>query len=145
MCPFGCDMTNEKPENYTKLFWYAGWLILAAAALGLYLVGTGTVQLPAADGGCVFRKYLSVYCPSCGGTRALIALSHGSIAVSFAYHPAVPLMAVWLIWFQLSNLIEYASGGRLRIGLRPRWGWLIFFVMLFIMNMILKNLGIGLL
>ena len=71
----------------------------------------------------------------------MIELSHGNLLGSFAYHAAVPLAAAWILWFQLSHLIEYASGGRLRTGLRLRPGWLIFFVMLFIINMIVKNLA----
>ena len=132
---------SDLTENYTKRVWYAGWIVLAAAALLLFLVGKGVLQLPSVEGGCVFRKYLSVYCPACGGTRAVIELSHGNLPASFAYHAAVPLAAAWILWFQLSHLIEYASGGRLRMGLRLCPGWLIFFVMLFIINMIVKNLA----
>ncbi len=39
--------------------------------------------------GCFVRQFFGVYCPGCGGTRAVIALLHGNILASLLYHPIV--------------------------------------------------------
>ncbi len=42
---------------------------------------------------CLFRLFTGLYCPGCGGTRAVLALLSGNIRKSFFYHPFVPYMA----------------------------------------------------
>ena len=43
---------------------------------------------------CVFRLITGLYCPGCGGTRAVFLLLGGHVAESFYYNPVVPYMAV---------------------------------------------------
>lgn len=38
---------------------------------------------------CVFHLITGLYCPGCGGTRALLYLIHGQVLQSFIYHPLV--------------------------------------------------------
>lgn len=42
---------------------------------------------------CLFRCVTGLYCPGCGGTRALGYLLHGHIGKSLWYHPLVGYMA----------------------------------------------------
>lgn len=49
---------------------------------------------------CVFRTFLGIYCPGCGGTHSIYALAHGHILLSLRYNPIVLLaaaafLAVW--------------------------------------------------
>lgn len=61
---------------------------LKKAALELlYAAGQGTIP-------CLFRTLTGFYCPGCGGTRALKALLHGKLWLSFCYHPLVLYLAV---------------------------------------------------
>ena len=39
--------------------------------------------------GCILHDYLFVYCPMCGGTRALTAMLHLQFAKAFSYNPLV--------------------------------------------------------
>ena len=55
---------------------------------------------------CVFQELTGLYCPGCGGTRALKALMKGDVITSILYHPLilyVVFVAVLLIgkpvWF----------------------------------------------
>lgn len=43
---------------------------------------------------CLFQQMTGLYCPGCGGTRAVRALLAGHPFLSFLYHPVVPYMAV---------------------------------------------------
>lgn len=45
---------------------------------------------------CLFHLLTGLYCPGCGGTRALRALLAGNLALSFMYHPLVPYIAAIL-------------------------------------------------
>lgn len=50
---------------------------------------------------CLFYLITGAYCPGCGGTRALRALLHGQLLMSFWYHPLVPYLALSLPLFLL--------------------------------------------
>ena len=63
---------------------------------------------------CLFQLITGLYCPGCGGTRAVRALLHGNLRMSFQYHPlilyAVLVLTVELISFALSRALK-----------NPRW------------------------
>ena len=63
---------------------------------------------------CMMQKLTGLYCPGCGGTRAVRALLAGHPLQSFLYHPfvlyAVVLMGI-LIFFRLA---EKVSRGKIR-------------------------------
>jgi len=46
---------------------------------------------------CPVFRYLHVYCPGCGATRALAALLHGRIAEAFHYNALVVLLVPVLL------------------------------------------------
>ena len=59
---------------------------------------------------CLFQLITGLYCPGCGGTRAVRALLHGNLRMSFQYHPlilyAVLVLTVELISFALSRALK---------------------------------------
>ena len=68
---------------------------ILAAVLGLSII------LPSAPHGpffCLFRFITGLPCPSCGMTRAFIALGHGDVKSAFFLNPASPLIycTAWL-------------------------------------------------
>ena len=38
---------------------------------------------------CLFQLATGLYCPGCGGTRAIRALMEGKLLLSFQYHPLI--------------------------------------------------------
>ena len=61
---------------------------------------------------CVFYHLTGLPCPSCGITRAVIALTHLDFHRSVAMHPfGIPVLAVLGLWWVLS-LYEIAAGKR---------------------------------
>ena len=88
---------------------------------------------------CMFYRYTGLYCPGCGGTRALIALLRGHPLRSLRLHPLVLPGILWAAAYLGSHLLA-ASGVRkmpvLRISRRP----LIAGIVILAGNFVIKNL-----
>lgn len=65
-------------------------------------------------GSCLFQCLTGLYCPGCGGTRALKALLNGNLPLSAQYHPLVPYAAVVIAAELLSLAVARATKN-------PRW------------------------
>ena len=107
-------------EKERRSLYIIGWLLPGIAAVCLLLskvlgVDLGRLALP-----CIFHSVTGLYCPGCGGTRALRLLLHGDILQSLYYHPLVLYGAVLYGWFMVSNSVEYLSRGKYKIGMRYR-------------------------
>lgn len=73
--------------------------------LGLaYSFFVDPTKSPGATFPCVTREALGVYCPGCGDTRALHALTHGHILTAFDYNLLFPFIVVILAWYYLVGL-----------------------------------------
>ena len=55
---------------------------------------------------CAFLSITGLYCPGCGGTRAVKSLLRGDIVRSFIYHPFVIYCVVAYIVFMLYEFIK---------------------------------------
>jgi hypothetical protein len=89
----------------------------APVAAGALLAG-GCVALAAVDpsGGpilCPLRAVTGLYCPLCGGTRALHQLFTGHMSAAFGYNALVILALPVLAWIVFASLTATLDG--------PRW------------------------
>ena len=78
-----------KNEYNIILYEMGKWMLAAAltAAIFIWIFGDAwLVRMP----NCVFESVTGLYCPGCGGTRAVIALFKGHFVKSFILHPFVP-------------------------------------------------------
>ena len=57
--------------------------------------------------GCLFHSITGLYCPGCGGTRAVRALLRGEILRSFFYHPVVVYGLIAFIYILVGWLIHF--------------------------------------
>ena len=89
------------------------WLLVGIAAVLKLGWLDRLPQIP-----CMFVLVFGMYCPGCGGTRALSALLSGHPLQSFLYHPAVDYVGILCGWFMVSQTIERVSQGRIRIGMK---------------------------
>lgn len=77
------------------------------------------------DAPCPFWKLTGLYCPGCGGTRAIRALLHGDILLSLRCHPLILYLACFLTVFLGSNTLSLFSGGRIwGMQWKNRWLWI---------------------
>lgn len=87
---------------------------------------------------CLFHELTGLYCPGCGGTRAVRALLKGHPLISFCYHPLVLYCALVGIWFVISNLIWKKTGNpRYRMGITNRYVYV--GIALIVINFFVKN------
>ena len=107
---------------------------LAAAGLGMLSEKTGiTISYP-----CLFKELFHLYCPGCGGTRAVKELLHFHIIKSFLYHPLVPYLAFLFLYYYIGTTLAVLCKGQ-RIFFRPRMWMLVWAVVLFFANVIIRN------
>ena len=109
---------------------YAGFLLLPENVTDLF-------RMP-----CVFHAVTGLYCPGCGGTRAVEALFQGEIVLSFIYHPVVLYGAGVYLWFMVSHTVEFLSGHRIRIGMRYRNVYLYLALLIVIVNIAVKDIAL---
>ena len=121
-------------------FYIAGWCLFVIAAAVALIVKISGLDVLACLPPCLFHTLTGLYCPGCGGTRAVRAFFQGKIIQSFFYHPLVPYAAILGGWFMISQTIERLSRGRWRIGLRFREIYLWIALGILIANVLLKNL-----
>ncbi len=73
------------------------------ALCGLLFVARFWEYLPLKPPGCNFRKITGIPCIGCGGTRCMMALSHGDVVKSFLFNPIIFLGIVTIIvWFAVA-------------------------------------------
>ncbi len=138
-CNRKAEFMGQRQKEETALF-YIGWALIAIICfLGilywLFPAPFSKLLLP-----CMVQSTLGIYCPGCGGTRAVAALIHGDFLGSFACHPLVPYTAVIGGWFLFSQTVARISKRRLDIGMRYKDGYVWAALGIVIVNFILKNL-----
>lgn len=127
-------------EVVDKCLYIIGWVFLGIAAALCAGIRFGILDLFKNMSHCVFHRMTGLYCPGCGGTRAVVALFRGKILTSLFYHPIVVYTAVFAGWFMISQTVERLSSGKLRIGMRYRDIYLWIALMLVVLNCFIKNI-----
>lgn len=116
-------------------------LIVLAGMTVIYLKKRGiTVEwllsfLPS----CVFHSMTGLYCPGCGGTRAVLELMKGHLLQSLWYHPIVLYVVILYIRYLLEHMVRWLSSGKYPItcGYRSWYGYGA--AVIIIVNLIIKN------
>ena len=123
-------------------FFVFGWAAIAVLLLvGVFVKVTGFNPLRLL-GPCLLHALSGYYCPGCGGTRAVKFLLRGEIVKSFCYHPIVLYAVVLGGWFMISQTIERASRGKVRIGMHFREIYMWLALSIIIVNCLVKNMAL---
>ncbi len=102
------------PERQLAFLWGGAALAGAAAAPFARAVA-------AASPSCLFRALTGVPCPTCGGTRALLALVRFDVPSALAWNPLVTLAALVFVLGGLVALARALTGRGVPDGPPPRW------------------------
>jgi hypothetical protein len=76
---------------------FAGFMMFAV----MILQKMGVIFSPP----CGLLTMFHVYCPGCGGTRALFSLLKGHFLQSFYYNPAVLLGAALILYYEIAVMV----------------------------------------
>ena len=121
----------------------AAWITLAALTAAFliwrFALGEPTVSR------CWVWEHWHIYCPGCGGTRALIALARGQLETAIRYHPPVVITLALAGAYLLTQTVWRLRGRRGWV-LRYRAWWPAALVGLFLTNCLARNillLGVG--
>ena len=117
-------------KHTTDDYLYTALLAVGAFLLAAFLVWYFILGKPPFTA-CWFYSRWHVYCPGCGATRAVTALFRGSFLQALYYHPAVPLGALFLAAYLLSQTIWRLRGRKGKV-LRwsDKWFWALLLLML---------------
>lgn len=134
---------NER-EQIEKSFYIVG---ICIPCIGIMLVllwrllpGEWTERLLVP---CMVYTFTGLYCPGCGGTRAVLALLEGRFFVSFLYHPIVLYGVVIYLWFMISHTIERLSGHKIPIGMKYREIYLWLALGIVVINIAVKDIALA--
>lgn len=95
-----------------KVFYRIGIIFFIAASTIAILQNTGMIDLTAFLYPCLFHQLSGLYCPGCGGTRAVKALLEGELISCFLYYPFVFYCFILYLLFMGSHTLE-----------RIQWKW----------------------
>lgn len=88
---------------------------------------------------CAFKSATGLYCPGCGGTRAMDALFSGHFIKALIYHPFVPYCLVMWILYEGSHLLEILHVPHIK-GMKFRTVYVWVGLAILFLNWIVKNI-----
>ena len=131
------DAYNEKLSRncfYVCLGLWIGGLILYGVLKGLGLELTQLSPYP-----CIMLTLCGVYCPGCGGTRAIDSLLHGKIWQSLIYHPLVLYVAILTMAYMISHTLNIVTKGKIK-AMQFRAGYLFLMLGILLVQWLRKNI-----
>ena len=89
-----------------NVFYRIGIIVFIAGSAAAILQNTGVIDLTTFLYPCLFHELSGLYCPGCGGTRAVKALLEGHFISCFLYHPFVFYCFIMYILFMGSHTLD---------------------------------------
>jgi hypothetical protein len=98
-------------------------------------------------GECALVDVCGLYCPACGGTRALASLLRFDVISSIKYNPKVLIFAVGFLFYEVIMIKHLIKGDErgIFLGMKPLYIFLAFWGVYFVVRNVLLLCGIDLL
>ena len=125
-----------KSEKILYIIWSS---VLLASIIFFIFYHITDMQLYTGDRPCGFKFFLHLYCPGCGGTRAVDCFLHGKFIRSFLYHPVVDYIACFFISYYIPATLRMFGIIRKKINDMIYVWILVGLLVLIILNVVLRN------
>lgn len=112
-------------------------IALLAAILAFPLYRAVAQRISTVFTGCLIHDRFFLYCPLCGGTRAVSSLLRLEIAEAFSYNAFVVLLVIVAIGLDVWAFVRLLRGHTNLLPL-PGWIWIVFAVLLILYG-VLRN------
>lgn len=102
--------------NYKVSFRYfllINLIVILLAAMSFVLMQIPVRQLPFGD--CAMKSLFHLYCPGCGGTRAVKCLFRGDILGCICFYPPIAYSVVLGIYYYIKYFAGLILGGRYKM------------------------------
>lgn len=119
-------------------FSFTALLVMFAVFLVIYHINDYSFYND--KGGCGMKIIFHLYCPGCGGTRAVDYLLHGRFVTSFLYHPVVLFLACYFLSYYIPALFRIIGIWKAQINNMIYVYILIAVPIIIILNCIIRNL-----
>ncbi len=131
------NKTAKKELSTEEALYRTGLIMLPVGLLTAYVAARWIVPiLP--HGECMFWKFWGIYCPGCGGTRAVIALLQGHFLQSAWYHPLIMYILIMYALYMISHTLEKLHVPLIR-GMKFET-WIMYgMLVVLVLNFVLKN------
>lgn len=128
---------DQKKDDLETQLYKGCWIALPLLVLLGYLYEKVWIRIWRFP--CLMDSLLGLYCPGCGGTRAVRALLKGELLQALWMHPLVPFAALLFCGFFLTQTLE-----KLKVPGIKGWrfhGWYLYASLgLVITNFLVKNI-----
>lgn len=95
-----------------KIAYTAGLIILFVGVTGIFVINRYNIDINNYIMPCTLNHLTGLYCPGCGGTRALKYLLGGRLLTSLYYNPIVAYVFFPWIWFLVTQTVMKLGSGR---------------------------------
>lgn len=136
-------MKSFHEHSTNKIVYTLGLVLAVVMSILFFLQHSSRIRLDLTQimYPCVFHRLSGLYCPGCGGTRAVKALLDGRLVECFLYHPFVLYCAVLYVLFMASHTLELLSAKKFPVrGLDFKITYVYIGIILILLQWMAKNL-----
>lgn len=100
------ELRDMQPE---KILYGLGWIGIIVVILFYSIIRVTDISILSDLPPCYVYLRYGLYCPGCGGTRAVAAFLSGNILKSLCYHPFIPYFGFVFLIFMGTHTLEYLT------------------------------------
>ena len=131
----------KTPISKSDKIIYICWSIVLLGAIIFFIYyHLNDIILHTGDRICGFKYFFHLYCPGCGGTRAIDSLFHGRVIQSLLYHPVILYIALFFLSYYIPATLRIIGIINKKIDDMVYVYLLVIFLVILVVHFILRNI-----
>lgn len=110
---FNLNIDSNKSIKYRNVLYFISTITLICGLLFVFLYKTVRFELYIPSLPCTIHDILHLYCPGCGGTRAVKSLLNFNLAKSLLCNPFVLYLVVIFLYYYIGTTIAIITKHKL--------------------------------